>query len=184
MKVHRWQAISRGDQVDIIAPGMSFDREELARSLKVLEAWGLQVHCPKNLIGRHHVSAQTEAVRFAHLQQALASSSSVIWAARGGYGSLHLLKYLKKMKPPKKPKVLIGFSDITTLHEYINGEWNWTSLHGPHADRLHTLSPMRLRELHGVLFGRQKEIIFKNIKPLNDHAKKSKSIQGPIVGEI
>ncbi len=48
----------------------------------------------------------------------------------GGYGSMRLIPHLHKLKAPKKPKLFIGFSDITSLHLYFNQEWKWPTIHG------------------------------------------------------
>jgi muramoyltetrapeptide carboxypeptidase len=182
MPSYKWQALSRGNRVEIIAPGMAFDPKELKKSIRVLKGWGLSVHSPANLLGTHPVSAHSEEMRWQHLEAALRSDSAVIWAARGGYGSLHLLKYLQKLKPPVRPKLLIGFSDITTLHQFVNDQWGWSSIHGPHIDRLHTLSSVRLEEMRKILFGEVSAVVFKKIKPLNSLAQKKKKITGALVG--
>lgn len=174
-------ALRPGEKVRIIAPGMAFSQKELDQSCSVLRSWGLVVEIPKNLIGKHPVSASSEEVRFDHLQSALDSDVRIIWAARGGYGSLHLLKYLKSMRAPKERKLLIGFSDITTLHQFVNNKWNWSSFHGPHADRLHALSKARQNELQQMLFGKKPTIEF-SLKPLNSEAKKLKYLSSRVVG--
>jgi muramoyltetrapeptide carboxypeptidase len=111
-------AIKYGEKIRIIAPGMAYDREELRSSTKVLKGWGYSLHQPKNFLGPHPVSSNGEMQRWSHLKEALESDARIIWAARGGYGSLHLLRYLKTYRPsPSSAKLLIGFSDITTLHQ-------------------------------------------------------------------
>lgn len=174
-------AVHPGDKVCIIAPGMAFDRKQLALSTKVLKAWGLKVSVPKDLIGKHHVSASPEQTRWKHLKEALDSDARIIWAARGGYGSLHLIKYIEKYRPKAHRKILVGFSDITTLHQYVNAHWGWGSLHGPHADRLHSLSVARQRELKNILFGEQPIVEFR-LKALNEKAARVKTLSSQVVG--
>ncbi len=174
-------ALRPGDRVCIIAPGMVFRRQDLQLSTKVLQGWGVHVVIPKGLIGKHPVSASSEANRWKHLKAALESDARIIWAARGGYGSIHLLKYLQRYKPRKDRKLLIGFSDITTLHQYINNQWGWGSLHGPHADRLHSLSQTRIGEMKRILFGVQDSVEFA-LTPLNSSARALKTLRSKIVG--
>lgn len=170
------------DQIDIIAPGMAFNKQDVGLAIEILKSWGLKVNCPRNLLGKDLICANKQAVRFQLLEQALASKSKVVWCARGGYGSLHLLEDLSKMKQPKRQKYLIGFSDITILHSYFNQQWKWPSLHGPHVDRLSYLSDMRLKELRNILFGKKSEIKFQKLKPLNQTAENIKSIHASIIG--
>ncbi len=65
---------------------------------------------------------------------------------------------LAKMKKPKQKKLVIGISDITSLHTFFIQEWGWTPLHGPLLDRLgrKLVAPKYERELHGLLFGQQR----------------------------
>ena len=59
----------------------------------------------------------------------------VLWAARGGYGAGRLLPLLDKLTaergaPPQK-KLLVGYSDVTVLHEFVRARWGWSTLHAP-----------------------------------------------------
>jgi muramoyltetrapeptide carboxypeptidase len=67
-------------------------------------------------------------------QLAMDPTIEVLWAARGGYGAGRLLPILDKLtaargKPPKK--LLVGYSDVTVLHEYVRSRWGWSTLHAP-----------------------------------------------------
>lgn len=166
----------------IIAPGMAFDSKELKTSVNILKSWGMTIDVPQNLISREHpVSANSEKQRWLHLEEAIHGPCDIIWAARGGYGSLHLIKYLSKLKKPKKQKLLIGFSDITTLHQFFNGQWGWNSLHGPHVDKLYHLDAYRQGEFKKILSGKKKQLEF-SLKPLNKSAQSVKLIKSSVVG--
>ena len=53
---------------------------------------------------------------------------SAIWCARGGYGTVRILDKLNFTKFKKHPKWLIGYSDITALHNQLNIE-GFESIH-------------------------------------------------------
>jgi muramoyltetrapeptide carboxypeptidase len=58
----------------------------------------------------------------------------VLWAARGGYGAGRLLPMLEDFTqtrgtPPRK--LLVGYSDVTVLHEFVRRRWGWSTLHSP-----------------------------------------------------
>lgn len=58
----------------------------------------------------------------------------VLWAARGGYGAGRVLPILEELtkkrgKPPKK--LLVGYSDVTVLHEFARKFWGFSTLHAP-----------------------------------------------------
>jgi muramoyltetrapeptide carboxypeptidase len=175
-------ALSPGETISVIAPGMPFDRALFEKSCGILRDWGLKVSVPKDILGRHPVCANTRQRRIEFLKQALGSESKVIWAARGGYGSLHLLEGLQKIKKPVRAKLLVGFSDITTLHQFFNQEWGWPTLHGYHIDRLAALSDGQLKKIKEILFGIKSELLFKNLKPMNALAKKNQVLRGEILG--
>ena len=61
-------------------------------------------------------------------------SIPVLWAARGGYGAGRLLPILDRLTrkngaPPKK--LIVGYSDVTVLHEFARARWGWSTLHAP-----------------------------------------------------
>jgi muramoyltetrapeptide carboxypeptidase len=62
-------------------------------------------------------------------------SIQILWAARGGYGAGRLLPILERLTreqgKPKQKKLLIGYSDVTVLHEFVRQRWGWSTLHAP-----------------------------------------------------
>jgi len=59
---------------------------------------------------------------------------NVVWMGRGGYGAARVLPLLDELTarhgPPPR-KLLVGYSDVTVLHEYVRTRWNWPTLHAP-----------------------------------------------------
>jgi muramoyltetrapeptide carboxypeptidase len=54
-----------------------------------------------------------------------------IFALRGGFGCLRLLQYLDLAVIRAQPKIFVGFSDITVLHNHIIDKTGTICLHGP-----------------------------------------------------
>ncbi|WP_210160716.1 LD-carboxypeptidase [Liberibacter crescens] len=56
-----------------------------------------------------------------------------LWFVQGGSGALNLFPYLsdnlEKIKKSKK-KIIIGFSDVTAIHYFLNKNVGWKSIHG------------------------------------------------------
>ncbi len=181
-----WQPLQDGDIVDIIAPGWSVTPEVLKSSLEFLESWNLKARLPKNLFKKNLIASNTDETRWSHLQAALmAKDSKVIWCLRGGYGSIRLVPNLAKMKKPLKTKLLIGISDITSLHNFFNHQWQWPSLHGALLDRIGQkgkVAPSIQKEMKQILWGKSQEVIFKKLKPVNKAAEKVRRIKASIVG--
>ena len=144
------------------APGFAAKRSEIAKAIKKIKSWGLKPRIPQDLIGKDILCANTDAVRFRHLKNALtAKDSKVIWCLRGGYGSIRLLPQLNKLKKPKHKKIILGYSDITSLHAFVMSRWKWEVLHGPLVDSLveNRTLPEHEQLLRDVLFARKKELV-------------------------
>lgn len=181
-----WAPLKRGDLVEIIAPGSSCKPEGLQGGLKFLETWGLTPKLPHKIFAPDVICSNTDENRFDHLREALlADDSRAVWCVRGGYGSNRLVPELAKLKKPKgPPKLFIGYSDITTLHTFLNKQWGWPTIHGPMIDRIGRglILPKELKELHELFFGERDSITFKGLKPMNAAAKKAGTVKGAVTG--
>ncbi|WP_415061466.1 S66 peptidase family protein [Bdellovibrio sp.] len=180
-----WKFLKDGDVIDVVAPGYPSQAHEVDGARDFLLKWKLQPRIPKGLIKSHFLHAHEDEHRFAFLKAAIESKDSqVIWCLRGGYGSNRLVPMLSKLKKPKEPKLLIGISDITSLHTFFVQEWGWKPLHAPLLDRLgRNLVPPKLeKELHRILFGEQTHVEFKKLKPLNEAASKVRNLKSKVVG--
>jgi len=56
-----------------------------------------------------------------------------IWCLRGGYGTLRLLAMIDYPSLCRRPRPVIGFSDITALHSAIHRKCGIVTFHGPTA---------------------------------------------------
>lgn len=112
-----------GDTVAIVAPSgvLSNRNDEVQRSKALLESWGLKVVIGKHVFSKHGHFAGSDDERCEDMQKALDNPSvKAIWAARGGYGTVRILDKLDYTKFKKNPKWMIGYSDITALHNQIH----------------------------------------------------------------
>lgn len=112
-----------GDTVAIVAPsGILKNRQaEVNRAVALLKSWGLYATVGKNVFKQANHFAGTDDERCEDLQEALDNPSiKAIWCARGGYGTARILDRLDYTKFKENPKWVIGYSDITTLHNQIH----------------------------------------------------------------
>ena len=129
-----------GDTVAIVAPaGILKNREEIIEKAKsLLISWGLNVVIGKNVFKQNNHFAGTDEERIQDFQEALNNPSiKAIWAARGGYGSVRILDGLDFKKFSKKPKWMIGYSDITAFHNHF---------HNLGFETMHAMMPTSLEE--------------------------------------
>lgn len=143
----------------------------------------------RKIITTHPMNAADEITRIQSLISAIQDESiDIIWCLRGGYGAIQLLEALSKIKKPKKKKLLIGLSDITSLHLFLNQKWGWSSLHASHIDRWveNKVSTELQEENYRLIFpilGTDKVIIeYNKLKAINLLAKNAKKVSAEIVG--
>ncbi|MFD1016864.1 S66 peptidase family protein [Winogradskyella rapida] len=123
--------LKAGDTVAIVAPsGILKNRaDEVEHAVQLLERWGLHAVVGKHVFSKAHHFAGTDAQRCEDLQNAMDDPKiSAIWCARGGYGTVRILDQLDYTTFKKHPKWLIGYSDITALHNQMHQQ-GFQSLH-------------------------------------------------------
>jgi len=117
--------LKTGDTVAIIAPsGILKNRtDEVQQAQALLNSWGLNSVLGKHVFSKADHFAGTDDERCEDLQEALDNPKiSAIWCARGGYGTVRILDKLDYSTFKQNPKWLIGYSDITALHNQIHNE--------------------------------------------------------------
>ncbi|MEL0643711.1 LD-carboxypeptidase [Olleya sp. Ti.3.14] len=115
--------LKAGDTVAIVAPsGVLKNRfDEVNRAKQLLESWKLHVVIGKHVFNQANHFAGTDQERCEDFQMALDDPKiKAIWSARGGYGTVRILDSLDYTKFLKQPKWIIGYSDITALHNQIH----------------------------------------------------------------
>ena len=118
------------DQIRIISPSGAIDPDYIDDAKIVLSNWGLQVTEGKYARAEYGRFAGTKAERISDLQQALDDKSvKAILCSRGGYGISQIIDKIDFSYFKKSPKWLIGFSDITILHNTITN-LGVSSIHG------------------------------------------------------
>nr|WP_083573309.1 LD-carboxypeptidase [Winogradskyella jejuensis] len=123
--------LKAGDTVAIVAPsGILKSREgEVQQAVSLLKSWGLNAVIGKHVFSKDNHFAGTDEQRCEDFQNALDDPRiSAIWCARGGYGTVRILDKLDFTKFKKNPKWLIGYSDITALHNQFHNQ-GFQSLH-------------------------------------------------------
>lgn len=118
----------------IIRPSSREQNDLLSPRIAELEAAGFQVRYDDLPPDPHWAyTSSTVAERAKALEAALTEDSTdVVMAARGGYGASDLLASLDwKKLGSAKPKLLVGFSDISALHSALYARLGWPGLHAP-----------------------------------------------------
>ncbi|MBV5281501.1 MAG: LD-carboxypeptidase [Paludibacter sp.] len=143
------------DQIRVVSPSGNIEPKYIVGAKKTLSSWGLNVTEGKFARTKYGRFAGTEAQRIADLQEALDDPSvNAILCSRGGYGVAQIIDKLDFSIFAKSPKWLIGFSDITILHNAISN-LGIASIHGIMAKHL-TQFPadsIHVQKCREILFG-------------------------------
>ncbi len=114
--------------IRIISPASAIDPQVLQRGVDTLRAFGHEVSLGEHAGGNIGMFSGTPEERLADLNEALTDPTlDAILCARGGYGLAQILD--KVILPADFHKLVIGFSDITALHQLL-GAHGIPSLHG------------------------------------------------------
>ena len=125
-----------GDRVAVVAPAGPVLPERLEAGLSVLRSWGLDVVLGEHVVGgdrRWEYLAAEDAARAGDLMRAWCDPNvSALVCARGGYGVHRMVDLLDWPALAKAgPKVLVGFSDVTALHQAFAAHLGMSTVHGP-----------------------------------------------------
>lgn len=151
--------LKKGDTIMILAPaGKVNDRKGLEAGIELANHWGLVVFFGNHLLSQDNSFAGTDKERLEDLQNALDDPSiKAVWAARGGYGSVRIVDDLDFSKFMEHPKWIIGYSDITVLHNKMH-ELGYQSVHGQMPLTLDLEDPVQnesIATLYKTLFGKK-----------------------------
>ncbi len=146
--------LRRGDVVRVIAPGSPFDRAQLDAGLAVLrDRFGLAPRLRDDVGARRGHLAGDDARRLAEWREAVADPEArAILAARGGYGAMRLLPGIDPAPLLARPRLVVGFSDVTAIHAHLNRA-GLATLHGPVVTQLGRLPADALLHLERLLLG-------------------------------
>lgn len=126
------KALQPGARVMMIAPASSPGEESIDEAIEAVTALGYEVVESPNLRKVRGFLAGTDEERLSDFHLAWSDSSvDGIWCVRGGYGSKRLLPRVRWDIIQNNPKVFIGYSDITALHNAIFFMTGLTTFHGP-----------------------------------------------------
>ena len=126
--------LKKGDTIGIVCPSGTLSAKKAATCIETLEAWGYKVKIGKTLGTQHHYFSATDEARATDLQEMLDDKNvQAVLCGRGGYGMSRIIDLLDFKTFKKHPKWVIGFSDITLLHNHFTEVLKTASLHAPMA---------------------------------------------------
>lgn len=168
------------DKVLIISPSSRIDKKLVNGLKERLISWGLRPIQGKYSTAKAGEFAGTIKQRLSDLQYGIDKKDiKAIFCTRGGYGMLQLIDLLDLSPLIKRPKWIIGYSDITYLHTILIDK-SICSLHAPMA-RQFSLAPkedLSIELTRKILFGDSTEYIVKTGQYYNKGECKGRLVGG------
>ncbi|MFD7445208.1 LD-carboxypeptidase [Streptomyces sp. NPDC059909] len=147
-----------GARVAVVAPSGPVPAERLEAGLDILRGWELEPVVMPHVLDEHprlgHLAGE-DADRARDLQEAWCDPSvSAVLCARGGYGAQRMVDLVDWAAiRAAGPKVFVGYSDVTALHEAFAVRTGLSTLHGPMPAAVTFLKDPRTQEsLRATLF--------------------------------
>ncbi|MEV6794350.1 LD-carboxypeptidase [Streptomyces sp. NPDC051320] len=128
--------LTPGSRVAVVAPSGPLPEDRLADGLDILRGWDLDPVVMPHVLDRHPqfgYLAGTDRARARDLEEAWCDPTvSAVFCARGGYGVQRMVDLLDwSAMRAAGPKVFLGYSDVTALHEAFAVRMGLATLHGP-----------------------------------------------------
>lgn len=129
----RPRTLQRTGHVIILAASSPSELPRIEEGARHLEEYGLRVTLASNIDRRHRrYLAGTDEERAAELNAAFRNPDyDAFLFARGGYGAMRILEMLDLEPLRANPRPVIGFSDITALHQAMALRIGLAGFHGP-----------------------------------------------------
>lgn len=126
------RALRPGDTVGIVAPASNIKRESLETGCDALARLGYRPFYLDSIFDCDLYFAGSVERRVRELEEMFERDEvRAIVCARGGYGANYLLPALDLAKIKARPKIFVGYSDLTALLTYLTDATGLITFHGP-----------------------------------------------------
>jgi muramoyltetrapeptide carboxypeptidase len=140
------QRLESGDTVGVVAPSRSLSlvhQKWIGIAEQFFLQRGIRIKFGKNCFERWHETGGTIDQRVNDLMEMFDDKQiQGIITAIGGYNSNQLLEHLDYDVIKKNPKIFLGYSDITALHNAIHAKTGLVTYYGPHFSTLGQPHPL------------------------------------------
>lgn len=126
-------ALKEGDTIAISSPaGAVWEESQIETFTSILKSFGFKIVLGKTLSEKHGYFAGKDDLRAKEINDFFADKNiKGIFSMKGGWGCARILDKLNYKLIQNNPKVIIGFSDITSLLVAITAKTGLVTFHGP-----------------------------------------------------
>lgn len=169
--------LQKNDTVAIVSTARKIFLKEIQPAIKLLESWNLNVKIGRTIGLENDQFAGSDEERIKDFQEMLDDDKvKAIWCARGGYGTVRIIDDIDFTQFKKNPKWIIGYSDVTVLHNHINNLG---------IETLHTTMPINVTKNSTEAINRLKDAFFGNnlkYSIASDKLNKTGKAKGRLMG--
>lgn len=145
--------LQKGDTVALVATARKNIDDNLKPTIDLLKSWGIETVIGSTIGLDTNQLAGTDEQRAADFQHQMDNPNiKAIWCVRGGYGTVRMIDLLDFTKFKQHPKWVIGFSDVTVLHNHLN-TMGYKSIHGIMPVSVPRATPDAIATMQMALFG-------------------------------
>lgn len=184
---HVEQQLNYSDKIYLISSSSQYDENVIPEIEAVFSRQGYvtdKKYLDQNPTLLGYVN--TDENRAATLIKALSDRNvKYLWFVKGGSGALNLYPALHANLSrilASTPKMIIGFSDVTAIHNFVNNELNWPSIHGVIASynkEMDAIDSKKMLSMHSslneVFRTLSHGVTYTGIEPMNTQAVKTVS---------
>jgi muramoyltetrapeptide carboxypeptidase len=169
-----------GDTVGLISPAGVVDQKTVDEFTKILLELGLKVKLGNHILDRYGYLAGKDRDRAADVNGMFADPSVAgIFTMAGGWGCNRILPLLDYNLIRQNPKIIMGFSDVTSLILAIYARSGIITFHGPLATS--TWNQFSVEHVQRILFDGE-AILFRNLLSTSVETITSGKVKGRLVG--
>lgn len=128
------QKLKKGDTIGVVAPSnpiINENIEEIQRAKDIIENLGFKVKFSKNLFANTSGYSATAKEKAEDINEMFKDKDvKMIWCAKGGENSNSTFEYLDYELIKQNPKIICGYSDITSLTNMITEKTGLVTFNG------------------------------------------------------
>ena len=130
-------ALMPGDKIELVATAGPFSRASMEAGARIVKKMGFKPVWDEKVFQRKGFFAGSDEQRARRLTRAFGNQETrAIWCIRGGYGTFRMLRLIDRQLLDTCDKLVVGFSDVTSLLLSLSLDHGLVTIHGPVVTQL------------------------------------------------
>jgi muramoyltetrapeptide carboxypeptidase len=143
--------LEQGDTIGLITPAGVITEDQLNETIVKIEELGFKTYHLPSVLSQYGYFAGTDQERVDEIMHMFTNETvDAIWCVRGGYGGIRMLDLFDFEVIAQNPKVIMGYSDVTSILNAIYDRTGLITFHGPVG--ISTFCDFAMESIDNVLF--------------------------------